>query len=41
MWKYSDLKNVVLFCLLKLLKDSSFLAPLLTRLTNYMIFHKG
>ncbi|KAK5848865.1 hypothetical protein PBY51_008552 [Eleginops maclovinus] len=25
----------------RLLKDSSFLAPLLTRLTNYMIFQKG
>ncbi|XP_032361698.1 mesoderm-specific transcript homolog protein isoform X1 [Etheostoma spectabile] len=25
----------------KLLKDSSFLAPVLTRLTNYMIFQKG
>lgn len=25
----------------KLLKDSSFLAPLLTRLTNFMIFQKG
>uniref|UniRef100_A0A3B5ACU5 Mesoderm specific transcript n=1 Tax=Stegastes partitus TaxID=144197 RepID=A0A3B5ACU5_9TELE len=27
--------HVFLFCSLKLLKDSSFLAPLLTRLTNY------
>lgn len=33
--------NNVWSCVPKLLKDSGFLAPLLTRLTNYMIFQKG
>lgn len=33
--------NSVWSCVPKLLKDSGFLAPLLTRLTNFMLFQRG
>lgn len=39
---FKDADEIRLFCLQKkILKDSSFLAPFLTRLTNFMIFQKG
>lgn len=40
-WRNVSQKIFGFFCFSKLLKDSSFLAPILTRLTNFVIFQKG